>query len=59
MNNFGGGFLDTDIKITQLRIPAELYERIREQAHEKRQSRNQTMVELMEKGFKADKNRAA
>ena len=33
------------IKITQLRLPAELYEAVREQAHEKRQSRNQFMVE--------------
>jgi hypothetical protein len=36
---------------TQLRIPAELYERIRERAHEKRQSRNQMMVDLMEEGL--------
>jgi hypothetical protein len=46
--------LDTGVKITQLRIPAPLYEIIRELAHERRQSRNQTMVELMEKGFGTD-----
>jgi predicted DNA-binding protein len=44
---------------TQLRIPAELYERIRERAHEERQSRNSFMCELMEKGLKADKKKAA
>ena len=33
------------IKITQLRLPAKLHEAVKEQAHEKRQSQNQFMVE--------------
>ena len=39
--------MTTGVRITQLRIPAELYERIRERAHEKRQSRNKTMVDAL------------
>ena|GEM_PF-3370966 len=37
--------MNEGIKITQLRLPAELHEAVKEQAHEKRQSRNQFMVE--------------
>jgi hypothetical protein len=43
--------LDTGVKITQLRIPAPLYERIRDYAHEKRQSRNRAMAEALEREF--------
>jgi hypothetical protein len=43
--------LDTGVKITQLRLPAPLYERVRERAHEERQSRNQTMVEALGRGL--------
>ena len=35
------------VKITQLRLQAELYEAVREYAYEKRQSRNQFMTEAI------------
>jgi hypothetical protein len=41
--------MDTGVKITQLRMKSPLYERVRERAHETRQSRNRTMCDLMEK----------
>jgi hypothetical protein len=40
--------LDAGVKITQSRIPAPLYERVKERAHEVRQSINRTACELME-----------
>lgn len=43
--------MNTGVKITQLRLPIPLYERVRERAHEERQSRNQTMVEALGRGL--------
>jgi hypothetical protein len=40
--------LDTGVRITQSRIPAPLYERVKERAHEVRQSINKTKCDLME-----------
>jgi hypothetical protein len=40
--------MDAGVKITQSRIPAPLYERVRERAHEVRKSINKTTCELME-----------
>lgn len=37
------------VKISQTRWPVELYEWIKEQAHEKRQSINRTIIELVER----------
>lgn len=37
------------VKISQTRWPVELYEWIRERAHERRQSVNKTVIELMER----------
>ena len=37
------------VKINQVRWPVELYEWIRERAHERRQSVNRTVVELAER----------
>jgi predicted transcriptional regulator len=37
------------VKITQLRLNAELYEGVRELAYERRQSRNQFMAEAIRK----------
>ena len=37
------------VKINQVRWPEELYEWIRERAHERRQSVNRTVVELAER----------
>jgi predicted HicB family RNase H-like nuclease len=39
--------MNAGVKITQLRIQAELYEAVREYAHERRQSRNQFMAEAI------------
>jgi metal-responsive CopG/Arc/MetJ family transcriptional regulator len=39
--------MDTGVKITQLRLPAILYEAVRERAHAGRQSRNQFIVEAV------------
>lgn len=36
------------VKISQTRWPVELYEWIKDQAHERRQSVNKTVVELVE-----------
>jgi hypothetical protein len=36
------------VKISQVRWPVELYEWIRERAHERRQSVNKTVIELVE-----------
>ena len=36
------------IKITQVRVPIELYELIKETAYQKRQSVNKTIIELIE-----------
>ena len=36
------------VKINQVRWPVELYEWIRERAHERRQSVNKTVIELVE-----------
>jgi predicted HicB family RNase H-like nuclease len=46
--------MNPGLRITQLRIPAELYERIRERAYRKRESINKTMVELMEERMKEE-----
>lgn len=37
------------VRISQVRWPVELYEWIRERAHERRQSINRTVVELAER----------
>ena len=37
------------VQISQVRWPVELYEWLQETAHEKRQSVNKTVVELVEK----------
>ena len=37
------------VKISQTRWPVELYEWIRERAHERRQSVNKTVIELVER----------
>jgi predicted HicB family RNase H-like nuclease len=39
--------MSAGVKITQLRLEAELYEAVREQAYERRQSRNQFMSEAI------------
>jgi predicted transcriptional regulator len=41
--------MSAGIKITQIRLKAELYESVREYAHEMRQSRNQFMEEAIRK----------
>jgi predicted HicB family RNase H-like nuclease len=43
--------MDTGVKITQLRLPAPLHERVREQAYRRRTSLNKTMVALIEAGL--------
>jgi metal-responsive CopG/Arc/MetJ family transcriptional regulator len=56
--------MTTGVKITQIRLAADLYEAVREQAYEKRQSRNQFMseairekIERIGKGNPVDSNR--
>ena len=41
------------VKINQVRWPVELYEWIRERAHERRQSVNKTVIELVERAREA------
>lgn len=43
------GFAMEGVRIGQVRWPVELYEWIRERAHERRQSINRTVVELAER----------
>jgi predicted DNA-binding protein len=43
--------MDTGVKVTQLRMPATLYERMKERAHEERQSHNKIMCKLIEMGL--------
>jgi len=44
-----GGADMEGVKINQVRWPVELYEWIRERAHERRQSINRTVIELAER----------
>jgi metal-responsive CopG/Arc/MetJ family transcriptional regulator len=46
------------VKITQLRLPAILYEAVRERAHTGRQSRNQFIVEAIRKEVESGKEAA-
>lgn len=43
------------IKLMQLRVPAEVYEKIRERAYVERRSMQSIVMELLEKEFLADK----
>jgi predicted HicB family RNase H-like nuclease len=47
--------MNPGIKITQLRLPAPLYEAMREQAYARRQSRNQFMAEAIREKVEAEK----
>jgi predicted HicB family RNase H-like nuclease len=40
--------MSAGVKITQLRLEAELYEAMREQAYERRQSRNRFITEAIQ-----------
>jgi metal-responsive CopG/Arc/MetJ family transcriptional regulator len=46
------------VKITQLRLPAPLYEAVRERAYAGRKSRNQFMVEAIRKEIEGKTARA-
>lgn len=47
------------VVITQIRFPAGLYQRLKDQAHENRESLNRTVVEMATKGLEAVGNKAA